>query len=308
MPLEPSVFHPIKSNDVQERQIYAHKNFSIGNTDSDQQSFNTGSGFMRMQATHGNFKLALGDYGYASSMRQATVEEIDPKHFTAPINKHVVWRSIEHKYYRYPFDPARCHELTNPMTVEKKLHVSASILTIPYFDVGERAKAGSVVGFFQTGSTTFQLEDDYHGNWRDPLIITASFASASREILHMSFNNDFRQFKYRHGVIDEGQVTFNQGKAQRRATAYGIQIEDGIDCIGQSNVPLGGMQPSGLAAKTDTNGGSYIRLEHDKIFDSFGNCDDWTISFWFKKIDQTSDHPILSKGGLTREQYYDSVI
>ena len=56
----------------------------------------------------------------------------------------MIWNHIDHRYYRHAYDPARTFEHTNRRLTDKFLFLTASLFSIPYFECGERIKAGSV--------------------------------------------------------------------------------------------------------------------------------------------------------------------
>ena len=56
-------------------------------------------------------------------------------------NKHVVWNHIDAKYYRYPYDAGNTFGGSDARRIQKRLFYSASVLTVPYHDVGEKIKA-----------------------------------------------------------------------------------------------------------------------------------------------------------------------
>ena len=126
MPIEPSVFQPIRSRDVTERTFQAYKHYYIDNN-----TFRTSSGHTRHTGIYKDW-IADGDTTY-----DYPVNEDDT-------NQHTVWNVIDHKYYRYPYDPARTNEHHDKNIVTKFLAESASSFTIPYMDAGEKIRPGSV--------------------------------------------------------------------------------------------------------------------------------------------------------------------
>ena len=171
--------------------------------------------------------------------------------------------------------------MTNQSKVVKHLYQSASTLSLPYLQVGERIKPGSVTGTFTNGNS-YTLYDDSNGNLRDALILTSSFASESRNILYVSFNNEFRTPK----TISSKYDTSN------------IVIYSGVDMTGGVAASSGHY----LEASSNTN----IRIPHEDKFNKFNRTDDWTISFLHKNS-LGINHPIISKGGIRKQSYYDPV-
>ena len=156
MPTIPSVFRNIRKNDVHQRPFKAYKNYVVKNNDF------FGRKYILQKAIHKKITPNVGDATYNYPIN--TVDES---------NQHVIWNWIDHRYYRYPYDEARCHELTNEMKTEKFLYWNSSVLTVPYHEMGERIKPNSVLlQSYVTGSSTnkfyesFEItsSDDGNGN------------------------------------------------------------------------------------------------------------------------------------------------
>ena len=344
MPIIPSVFQPVRANDVQQRPIKAYKNYQVTH-----ETRFTASGHMKHDAHYLKhtphitmFDVASGvdaQYGYPYNMNGVDV---------VGANKHVVWNTIDHRYYRHPYNPAKTAELSDKRVVEKFLFHSASILTIPYFDVGERIKPGSVTGSvsFPTVNSSYEFEDDGFGNLRNRTVATESFASESRCVFHMSFNERFRDCTSAKSIFSEhgGEVFISSsehykiGKVEKTANSIYAEITGGVQVQGQpwkSNAyGIGFLSEdyvtthpaSGLALQVNRSAGNftYVRVPHDDKFDRFGECDEWSIAFWIQQNQQkssnlstgvydtdgenaTSTEPIITKGGVTKEFFYDPV-
>ena len=288
MPI-PTVFRPVRSNDVQLRPFKAYKSYTINN-DSEYSS----SGYRVHNALHNIHAIHVGDNSYSYP-----INSIDNT------NQHVVWKGINHRYYQYPFDATRCHELTNIRVTEKYLHYSASILTLPYFDVGEQIKPGTVTVYGTPVNTQITLIDDGKGNLRDSSIDTGSFASASNLMFYMSFNDEFRKFEKQFGTITTGSVKYILDKQELTAPCRGVNIVSGVtDSIGN---------PTGVAARFN-NTANYIRVPHSDQINKFNPTDNWTISFWYYvdlatvDLPQEIEHVLISKYATRREQYIDNGI
>jgi len=297
MPIEPSVFQPIRPNDYQERPFYAYKKYFVNNV-----GFTTESGYVRHDAIYLGFPEPVGvDNQGSLSFAGTNVED--------NTQKTVVWSTIDHKYYRHPYDPAKTFEHSNEDTTEKFLWYSASILTFPYFQTGEKIKPGSVTGSFIMGDQSFKLIDDGVGNLRDPLIVTRSFASESKSILHLSFNKTFRQFKdveENLGLYRDG-LEYKIGRATRFATPSDVSCKgDGVILSGSLSGETDPFEVSSGLAGHFIDRSSYVRIAHSKEFNRFNKCDDWTICFWIKKVTTGSDtRHIITKGGVIEEAFLD---
>ena len=280
MPI-PTVFRPVRSNDVQLRPFKAYKSYTI-NSNSEYSS----SGYRVHNALHNIHAIHVGDSSYSY-----------PTNAIDDTNQHVIWKGINHRYYQYPFDATRCHELTNNRVTEKYLHYSASVLTLPYFDVGEQIKPGSVTIYGTPVNTQITLNDDGTGNLRDALINTSSFASASNLMFYMSFNDEYRKFEKQFGNIATGNIKYILDKQALTANCLNVEITGGV--LDSNNVT------SGIASRHSNV--SYINVPHHKLFDKFNKTDHWSVSFWYyidsSTIASNTGVSILSKYASIEETY-----
>jgi hypothetical protein len=294
MPIIPTVFRPIRANDVQTRPVKAYKRYTVTSG-----SF-SGSGYRVHTGIHDIYTDAVSDssYNYPTN--------------ADGVNQHVAWRWIDHRYYRYPYDPARSHELTDKRRVEKFLFVSSSTLTVPYFEMGESIKPGSFTVSSSVKNVSIRLEDDGYGNLRDPQIATSSFATSSRCFFYMGFDNEFRKFDENFsspfvyegiGYIESGSIEYIFNGKTLQAEARSVTIQPVINVSG---IPASINSPYfGLGASFDTvysNTPSGIRVPHHETFNRFNPCDRWTISFWGLF---NYNNSYLVKGPLRKEQYFD---
>jgi len=300
MPTIPSVFRNVRTNDVHQRPFKAFKNYTVRSiTDA------SASKFTIQKASHKKFAAAVGDFTYNY-----------PENAWDGTNQHVVWKSIDHKYYRYPYDQTRCHELTNRNNVEKFIFMTASVFTIPYHEMGERIKPGTVtLSTYVTGSTTnlsnanFDItsSDDGLGNLRDIYVNTGSFASSSRLQMYLTFNNEFRKFEDNRllGTLKSSDsIKYVLNQADKLAMASNVKIETGV------SVDVSGgtvFAPSGLSGYFTGSNSSYIKIKDNPLFANVQRCDNWLLSFWIKPVDLSSSGVILSKHSNTQEQYLDPV-
>jgi hypothetical protein len=205
------------------------------------------------------------------------VAETFPVNSLDNTNQHVIWHSLDHRYYGDPYNPVKSNELTNATVTEKHLYESSSCLIAPYLEVGERIKPGTVTGTFTNGHS-YTLQDDGYGNLRDHIISTSSFASSSRNIFYMSFNKEFG----------------TKGPVQEQYKTSNLKEEDGLGI----SMTGGVTQTSGNSFKT--NNKTFIRVPHNDIFNKFNYYDDWSISFWiYNSI--VENRPIISKGGVRKQ-------
>ena len=300
MPIVPSVFRAVRRSDIQQRPFKAFKNYLVSNVNDA-----IADKYFIYKASHKKFPAAVGDdsYNYPENAIDGT-------------NQHVVWKSIDHKYYRFPYDQSRCHELTNRNIVEKFLFMTASVLTIPYHQMGERIKPGTLfLNSYITESSTnlyntafyVSSSDDGLGNLRDIFVPTSSFASSSRLQMYLSFNNEYRKFednKILGTTKSSDTIKYVMSQTDKTARVSNIKIETGVSV----NVSSGTVfAPSGLSGFFTGSLKSHMILDDSIIFNNFEKCDNWLISFWIKPVDLTSTGVLLSKYANIREQYYDPI-
>jgi len=290
MSATPSVFRPVRANDVHIRPFKAYKNYFVTNlTGSTCTPANTASAYYARTALH-NTDLINTDDPTSTFLLN-----------TDGSDQNIEWRSLDHRFYRYPYDWARCSELTNPRTNYKFLFYSASTLAIPYLDAGERIKPNSVRLEATVSGQYIDLIDDGYGSLRDPLIITSSFASASYCRMYYTFNDEFRRFNTNFGLNVNKDIKFIRGGVSVPSIVRNVDIQPGVTLVnGTTNI-----HNSGLSGYFD--GQSYIRLADNDIYKRFNHCDRWTISFWLNPDSASiaaatsSAGTILSKGSVVKE-------
>jgi len=290
MSATPSVFRPVRANDVHVRPFHVYKHYYVSNvTASNCNPANTGSSYYARTALHNTNLINTSDPTSTFLLN------------TDGSDQNIEWRSLDHRFYRYPYDWARSSELTNPRTNYKFLFYSASTLAIPYLDAGERIKPNSVFLEATVSGQYINLIDDGYGSLRDPLILTASFASSSYCQMYYTFNNAFRRFNSNFGLISDGKLEYTLQRKTINSTVKNVDIQQGVTLInGVSDI-----HNSGLSGYFD--GQSYIRLSNDKIYNRFNHCDRWTISFWLYpdsaslSAATSSAGTIISKGSVVRE-------
>tara|TARA_R110001592_G_scaffold276306_4_gene543437 strand:+ start:12 stop:1361 length:1350 start_codon:yes stop_codon:yes gene_type:complete len=127
----------------------------------------------------------------------------------------------------------------------------------------------------------------------------------------MSFNDTFTS--YRDIELNDNSFTGNglgtysgsftyelQGSTYKAKRSGKFNIVEGIDVTGSNYTKT----PSGLACRFVDVAGSQIRIPHHKVFNRFGFCDDWTISFWVKTNGSSRHDVILSKHAVTSNLIY----
>jgi len=160
MSATPSVFRPVRFNDVHVRPFKAYKQYHVTNvtnvTGSSCNVANTSSGYYARSAVHNTNNIPVNTPSYTFLLNTDTSDQ------------NIEWRSLDHRFYRYPYDWARSSELTDINKNYKFLFYSASTVAIPYLEAGERIKPGSVILSSSVSGQYIVLRDDFNGNLRDP--------------------------------------------------------------------------------------------------------------------------------------------
>ena len=265
----------------------------------------TSSGYFRHEALfRRNTPHILADTGEGVSGTNIYLVNADDK-----TNQHVVWNTINHRYYKNN-NPAGAKDFLDIELQERNIWHSASVFTAPYGQVGEKIKHGTYEVTASLGGTTFHLYDDASGNLRDPLIESSSFASSSRNFFYMSFNDMYQKYNdfddIENAVAYSGSgITYRLNSVKKICSApNGINLLPGIRVTGSGDFQH---VDSGIAAQF--RDGSYIRIPHDSKFDRFGKCDDWTISLWHSPANDTviQHSELLSKYAVTEQNYRDKI-
>jgi hypothetical protein len=292
MPTIPTVFRTVRQNDIQQKPFKAYKSYSVSGLTY------SGSAYRLQKAYHVGLLPTIGD---------GTTTYVTNNSFNTINNMHVVWNSLDHKYYRYPYDPAKSLELTNINKVEKNLFLSGSTLAVPFNKFGEKIKPGSVTLSSNVqnvpntaGDFTISLYDDTYGNLRDTQIISSSFARKRNLQFYLSFNNEFRKFPLNTGNLISSSIDYVINNSNEVAQLLNVNIEEGVDVHTSGSNYF----KSGLSGQFVTSSASYIKIEDNKIFNNFNRCDHWAISFWINPTDNEITGSILSKGRVRKRNIF----
>ena len=281
----PHVFLPVRPQDFTVTPFKTYKRFIISDTDYE------ALGYTLREALYTRLKTPI-----SSSKANNDPRNIDGSY------KHIEWQSINHRYYRNPYDPTATMEHSNENRTYKKLFLTASVFTVPYMDFGEQIKPGS---FEITGSNGIRLQDDGRGNLYDPTIVTSSISNLRKHVaMHWSPNALFKNTKYgisgslirqapfkyisrtfsppERSVLKNGRlITYNNGQILTDFTASG----HGVNLIDDS----------------------YIYTRHRKDFNFTEQYDNWSILFWFTPKDGytgSAQIPLVDKSAYITKQVY----
>tara|TARA_Y100000389_G_C17469846_1_gene529328 strand:- start:6554 stop:8245 length:1692 start_codon:yes stop_codon:yes gene_type:complete len=280
----PTTFAPIKTQDFTLTPLKVNKKFSFGQEELD----TTSSGYHLVEGYYTNLLTPVGAPKAAN----------DPINLVDGTYKHIVWQQLNHMYYADPYNPFTTFEHHNKRYAHKELNMTASYLSIPYLDYGEKIKPGSVQ--ITNNDLGITLIDDSNGNLYDPAIEqdfdTGDFPGYNRynTVGYWGFNQEFRNFKYNYGTVESGEYEY---------AAYQFSPGNVPSIIHNTKFGPGfvsGSTPIGLSAQWDSNanGSNYgwIRTPNNDSF-NFDSTEGFTLSFWIRP--ETSDNPgaVISKNG-----------
>jgi hypothetical protein len=277
----PKVFHAIKPQDFTMRPIQTHKRFVIRRSDLYSGSApQTSSGYRIWEGLYIGEKLKIGSSTYPTNSFDGTY-------------KHIVWKSIDTQFYRFPHDPQATLEHSNKRFTYKHLDLTASILAIPYMDFGESILPGSI----EITGSGFNLTDDKNGNLYDVSLSTGSYSDRKDLVAYWGFNDLFRKVKNINDDSDFERTKINYESGifdpEEGSIAVDLHLTQGVPCNGTS---------SGIGVYFDL-GGHILTLNRNEF--NFTKEDDFTISFWLKWIFVGSNvSTIISKNTIISEQVY----
>lgn len=271
----PTTFASVGKQDFTLTPVKVYKSFSF----TRDKILESGSAYSIQDGYYSGFITPIGD-------ERAQNDPVN----TDGTYKHVIWQSVNHLYYRDPYNAYGSFEHPNRRYTFKHLNVSASILSIPYMDHGERLRPGTIR--IVSGSTI--LVDDGNGNLYDS---GSDFLGFSRNdvIGCWGFNSEFRNFKYATGTRS-GKYIYDSFQIDTRnfpSHVHNIRYKPGV--------PISGSE-CGMAAyfKSDGTNFSFVRTPNNIKY-SFDSADEFTIAFWINPSLQSETASIISKNGTIFE-------
>jgi hypothetical protein len=194
----PTVFSPVLKQDFTLNPVEVHKKYVVSKVDLFSGSASvpiTGSGYKILTAIYPTEKLKLG----TDSVRLYPTNSFDGSY------QHILWKSIDSRFYRFPYDRCATLEHANPRYTFKYLGMSASIFQIPSIRLGEGIKPGSVA--ISNEDYSISIRDDGNGNLYDSTTNSSSFSDASRLAGYWSFDAEFRNHPLNDNV-SSGKILY----------------------------------------------------------------------------------------------------
>lgn len=277
--LEPTVFNKVNRDDYSVIPFEANKQFNINVSQLENQ------GYSVKKAQYFRDPLAIS--ASLSSVRNAPTSSDGSYNYQN-------WRIINQLYYRNPYNPVESFEGHIREFTDKRLFLTASIVSSPYMDIGEGFKKGSVT----ITSTNLNLSDDSNYNLIDNTISTSSFADKDYLDLYLGFQELYRHTKY--GYSTNLSTTSNyESNTVLQNTEYilkNVSVSKGIE-----------VNSTGSGAQIDFIRDSYLEIKHNEQL-SYEKDEDFSISLWIKApVSQsnlvTEENSILTKRTYSKIDY-----
>lgn len=269
----PTTFAPIKPQDFTLKPIKVNKKFSFTNADL----ATTASGYYLLDGYYTSLKTPVGD----PKANNDPTNDLDGSY------KHIIWQSINHRYYKNGYTPFETTEHWNRRWTFKHLDLTASILSIPYLDYGQRIKKESVE--IINSDLGITLVDDGYGNLYDSALQTnLSYLSRNNLVGYWGFNDIYTHFKYNYGTLagEKYQYDAFTYTPDNPSEIRNVQFKAGLEISGSA---------SGLSSYFDGNGGFIMSPNRDSW--NYDSEDQFLISFWIKP-ENTGSGAVISKRGV----------
>jgi hypothetical protein len=275
----PSTSAPVNHRDFTLTPLHVFKPYKIDNNS--------------IQELDSGYNLVEGYYTKLITPVGSSKADNDPKNDDGSF-KHIIWKHIDHLYYRNGYSPTLTLEHSNRRYTEKFLNVSASYLSIPYFKYGEMIKPKS----FELINITDNIKviDDGEGNLYDPdLESNLPLIQDHSIISYWGFNNSFRYLKYDRGLVKNKMYQYESNTFSPytyQSKINNVYFEPGVEIDELT---------SGMCANFLQDENSYILTPNNDSY-NFDNEDEFTISFWFSPNinynHSLNNGSIISKNGV----------
>jgi len=278
----PIVYTAVKKQDFTVKPVKLFKEYNIDN--------------IAMSTTASGYTSIIGIYQKYPTPIGTNLANNDPTNAVDGTYQSIIWKQIEHMYYRDAYVPGLTLEHYSDRETFKFLNISASYISIPYLDYGERIKAKSVK--LTNNNLGITVIDDGRGNLYDPVVHETLPKIREEYIIGYWGFNDLYKFT-RHGestLIKTGDYKYtsktfnvvdNNASQLKNVTVDNGQLYSGSNC--------------GMSAYFNT--GSYIITpHHDKL--DFDVTEEFTISMWVKCTNQVTTGSIISKRGTINKSLY----
>lgn len=273
----PSTFERVRIDDYTVSPFTVHKDFTVFKSEMSSSGYTVRQGYYYRNA----FPV-----GYKTVSVQTAPTSSDGTY------NYLNWRSLYNLYYSNPYDSVEGLEGYNQNMSSKQLFLTASIISAPFFDIGEGIKPGSVT----LSSNNFYLKDDKNNNLYDVRLTSRSYVDSTHLDAYWGFQNLYTKTSEGYGLVNSHSFTYisNTQGEDLNTTAHNIHLSHGVSVNGS---PTG----AGIDFKHSQ---SYLFTRHVRQF-NYETEDNFCISFWIRTPVSQSDVVSTTNTVLSKNSYAD---
>lgn len=199
------------------------------------------------------------------------------------------WRVLNHMYYRNAYDSYESWEGNSKRYTEKRLFLTSSIISAPYFDMGDGFRKGSI----RITSNNLDLRDDSYNNIYDYSINSSSLVDSNYLDAYFGFQNLYHHTKTGFGLGISKDFSFESNTIGENLhyKTYNVGLSEGIK-----------INNTGSGAKIDFIGTSFAEIPHYEQL-SYELSEDFTISFWLRAPISQSNTSFTTNSIITKKSY-----
>lgn len=271
---ELSVFEKIKKSDYAVLPYEANKTYSINSN--------------KLESLGYSYKIA-NYYKDSLPISSSKSDVINAPTSSDGSYNYLNWRVTNHMYYRNAYDSYESWEGNSKRYTEKRLYLTASVVSAPYLDMGDGFRKGTI----NIVSSNIHLKDDLHNNIYDYSINSSSIVDKNYLDAYLGFQDLYRHTKRGFGTGISKSSLFE-------SNTIGNSVGYKVHNIGLSNGIL--INNTGSGAKIDFKGTSYVEIPHFEQL-SYELEENFTISFWTKAPISQSNLTSNINSILTKKRY-----
>lgn len=273
----PSTFERIRIDDYTVTPFTVHKDFTVFKSEM------SASGYTVRQANYYRGNLPIG---YKTVSVQNSPTSSDGTY------NYINWRSIHNLYYSNPYDSVEGLEGYNQNACTKHLFLTASIISAPFFDIGEGIKPGTLY----LSSSEYFLRDDKNNNLYDVRLTSRSLVDSTYLDAYWGFENLYPKTDKGYGTVQSHSFNYisNTQGEDITTVAHNVHLSPGV--------PVSG---SNTGTKVDfITQGSYLFTRHVKQF-NYETEENFCISFWLKAPLSQSNTDSFTNTLINKNSYAD---
>ena len=271
---ELSVFEKVKRGDYTVLPYEANKSYSINYSELSSLGYSYKKGYYYRDS------LPISSSKYLA-VNAATSSD-------GSIN-YLNWRVVNQLYYRDAYNAYESLEATSRNYTDKGLFLTASIISSPYFDIGDGFKKGSIT----IQGTSLDLRDDSYNNLYDYSISSGSIVDRNYLDAYFGFEELYKYTPLGRSNSITKVDKFNSYTLYN-PTNYRL-VNIGLS----EGLPI---DSTGSGAKVDFKQQSYIDIPHHEEL-NYELSEDFSISFWIKAPISQSNIDNNSNSIITKKSY-----